>query len=65
VTGGETNSVRAPRSEVMKAGRWWAQAGGAVDCGGGPGAECMETGHKSGAIRRAAGEAAGFRGNRN
>ncbi|MEP2889251.1 anthranilate synthase component I [Tateyamaria sp.] len=60
--GGDMDMCIALRTAVLKDQKLYIQAGGGVVYDSDPEAEYMETVHKSGAIRRAAEDAARFRG---
>ena len=63
--GGDMDMCIALRSAVVQNGKLYIQAGGGVVYDSDPEAEFQETVHKSNAIRRAAADAARFRGNGN
>ncbi|MEM9872073.1 MAG: chorismate-binding protein, partial [Pseudomonadota bacterium] len=60
--GGDMDMCIALRTAVVQDGKLYIQAGGGVVYDSDPEAEYMETVHKSGAIRRAAADAARFSG---
>jgi len=64
-SGGDMDMCIALRTAVVKDQKLYIQAGGGVVYDSDPEAEYMETVHKSGAIRRAAADAARFNGTGN